>query len=155
MVCDLSQNNLKENLENYVNALIEENFKNPTFHNIKSIDEILDLIYNAINTYVSLNKLFIPTVFNECYDSNKLNKDISSKKVESCQTTSSKLRASAKPFNFKGKVPVGGSIFKIKHSKKTKKQTKKQSKNITNLKKLKNLKILNLINLINLKNIKT
>ena len=31
MVCDLSQNNLKENLENYVNALIEENLKNPTF----------------------------------------------------------------------------------------------------------------------------
>ena len=31
MVCNLSENNLKENLENYVNALIEENFKNPKF----------------------------------------------------------------------------------------------------------------------------
>ena len=40
MVCDLSQNNLKENLENYVNALIEENFKNPTF----SYTDIINII---------------------------------------------------------------------------------------------------------------
>ena len=40
MVCDLSQNNLKENLENYVNALIEENFKNPTF----SYTDIVNII---------------------------------------------------------------------------------------------------------------
>ena len=40
MVCDLNQNNLKENLENYVNALIEENFKNPTF----SYTDIVNII---------------------------------------------------------------------------------------------------------------
>jgi hypothetical protein len=40
MICDLSQNNLKENLENYVNALIEENFKNPKFSYVDIVNTI-------------------------------------------------------------------------------------------------------------------
>lgn len=40
MVCDLSQNNLKENLENYVNALIGENFKNPKFSYVDIVNTI-------------------------------------------------------------------------------------------------------------------
>lgn len=131
------------------------NFMNPDFYNIIDIDNILDLIYANIKSRHDETKYTI----NECYNSNKLNEDISSKKVESCKTKPSelnvarkstlsatatpfKLSATATPFNFTPKVSGGGSIFKIKHSKKTKKykkfkKTKKSKFKKTKFKKVK------------------
>jgi hypothetical protein len=116
------------------------NFNNPDFYNIIDIDNILELIYANIKSIHDEKKY----TMNECYNSNKLNEDISSKKVESCKTKPSELNvarkstlsATATPFKLSATAPPfmftkssgGGSIFKIKQSKKYKSKKYKSKK---------------------------